>query len=271
MPTAHESPLGTKVADHPVSYTERDSVLYALALGFGSDLAETRELPFVLDGAQKTLPTMASILDETPPGLSARRAGFALELYRPLPPAAELLASRRVIAARERPGETELVLRTETRMARDDTALFALDGIVLTEGGRAAGAPGAAGLAPHPIPGRRPDLSCEIGTRPEQALLFRLAASPTQPPAAPGPRAFDPFLDGRCACGIACRAILRTICDYDYTLIRGFAARYAAPMAAGETVRTDMWQERNVVSFRCSAAGGDRRVLLDHGYCLLAA
>lgn len=270
MPNDHESLLTTEVADQPVTYTERDGMLYALALGFGSGLGERRELSYVLDGAAapKTLPTLASTLADQPRSAAFRCAGFLLELYRPLPPVAKLLASRRVLAVREAGGETEIVLRSEVRIARDDTALYTLDRIVLAGGAPPAGAALGAVPEPHLLPGRRPDLSCDLDTRPEQALLFRLAGRDSDAEAEPG--TFEPMLDGRFVYGIACRAILRTICDYDYTLIRSFDARCLAPVAAGETVTTEMWQERNVVSFRCCATR-DRRVLLDHGRCLLAA
>lgn len=79
-----------------------------------------------------------------------------------------------------------------------------------------------------------------------------------------------PTLQARCTAGIACRAILKTICDYDYTLIRSFDVRFAGTAYPGETLVTDMWQDRNVVSFRCSVR--ERGVVvLDNGRCTLAA
>jgi len=78
-----------------------------------------------------------------------------------------------------------------------------------------------------------------------------------------------PILHGLCTYGIACHAILKTICDYDYTLIAGFDARFSAPVLPGDTIRTDMWQDGNIVSFRCTAKERDV-IVMRNGQCTLA-
>jgi acyl dehydratase len=123
------------------------------------------------------------------------------------------------------------------------------------------------------MPKRGPDLSCDLPTRPNQALLFRLSgdrnplhADPDTAKAA----GFDaPIMHGRCTSGIACHAILKTICDYDFTLITGFDVRYSAPVYPGDIITTDMWQDRNVVSFRCRVKERDV-VVINNGKCTLA-
>ncbi|MDH3983971.1 MAG: MaoC/PaaZ C-terminal domain-containing protein, partial [Gammaproteobacteria bacterium] len=78
-----------------------------------------------------------------------------------------------------------------------------------------------------------------------------------------------PILHGLCTFGVACKAVLQTICDYDYTLVREFDARFSAPVLPGDTITTDMWQEGNVVSFACSVK--ERGVVvLRNGKCTLA-
>ena len=77
-----------------------------------------------------------------------------------------------------------------------------------------------------------------------------------------------PLLQARCTAGLACRAILKTICDYDYTLIKSFDVHFTGAVYPGETLTTDMWQERNVVSFRCTVRERDA-VVLDNGKCTL--
>ena len=71
-----------------------------------------------------------------------------------------------------------------------------------------------------------------------------------------------------CSYGIACRAVLRTICDYDYTLIESFDARFSAPVLPGDVTMTDMWQDGNIVSFRCSVKARDQ-IVLRNGKCTL--
>ena len=122
------------------------------------------------------------------------------------------------------------------------------------------------------MPDREPDLVCDLRTRPNQPFLFRLVDSMSpihvDTDAARGAGFERPVMSGRFVLGVACRAILRTICDYDFTLIRGVEARFTAPMFPGDMIRTEMWQDRNIVSFRCIEP--DRNVVLvDNGKCTL--
>jgi acyl dehydratase len=116
-------------------------------------------------------------------------------------------------------------------------------------------------------------MSCDISTRKGQALLFRLTGDRNPLHADPDEATksgFDvPILHGMCSYGIACRAILQTICDYDFTLIKGFDARFTAPVFPGDTITTDMWQDGNIVSFRCTVKDRDI-IVLRNGKCTLS-
>jgi acyl dehydratase len=270
--------------DQPVSYTDRDAMLYALGVGFCSTSGDTKELPYAFESpALKTVPTFASML---PPGdfladsggnaAQVLLAGLRLELYRPLPAAADLMVNRRMLAVDDK-GAVQgamIVVQSEVRMAKDDTALFTLESTLIARSDGGIGGPRGMPPERHTLPTRDPDLSCASATRPDQALLFRLSgdrnplhADPEAARKAGFPR---PLLHGRCTYGIACRAILNTICDYDHTLITGFEARFCAPVYPGDTLTTDMWQDRNIVSFRCSVKARNS-VVLSNGKCTLAA
>jgi acyl dehydratase len=284
MPLDYESLLATSVEDEPVSYADRDAMLYALGVGFLSSPGDTKELPYVFESpALKTVPTFASVL---PPGdflagsgWNAARvllAGLRLDLYRPLPAAAALLVSRRVVAVHDKGSEqgAMIVIQAEVRLAKDDTALFTLDSTVIAWADGGTGGPRDPLPEQHTLPVRDPDLSYTSATRPDQALLFRLSggrkalhADPEAAREAGFPR---PLLHGRCTYGIACRAILNTICDYDHTLVTGFDARFSAPVYPGDILTTDMWQDRNIVSFRCSVMARNS-IVLSNGKCTLAA
>jgi acyl dehydratase len=109
--------------------------------------------------------------------------------------------------------------------------------------------------------------------RPDQALIYRLSGDRNPlhvDPQVAGAAGFDkPILHGLCTYGIACRAILKTICDYDFTLITGFDARFSAPVMPGDLLTTEMWQERNVVSFRCTVKARDV-IVIKNGKCTLS-
>lgn len=275
--------MGSSVEDQPLSYSERDSMLYALGIGFCGSGADEKELPYVYEEpALKTVPTMASMLLPghflPGKGWNAREALLGeqhLELYRPLPASAELLANRRVVDVYARDSRhAMIVIQSDVRMARDDTALFTLGSTLIAKGDAGNGGGQGTGPEPHALPQREPDLTCASPTRDDQALLFRLSGD-RNPLHADPQRARQagfrrPLLHGRCTYGIACRAILKTICDYDHTLITGFNARFMAPAFPGETLTTEMWQDRNVVSFRCSVKARNS-IVLGHGKCTLAA
>ncbi|HZD52235.1 MAG TPA: MaoC/PaaZ C-terminal domain-containing protein [Woeseiaceae bacterium] len=282
MPIDYDALKAVAIEDQPVRYTDRDALLYAVAIGFGGDPVDRKELAYVYERPSlKTVPTFASVL--LPDDFLAEcgwddrhvvHGSQRLELYRPLPPAADLLVNRRVVAAFDRGAGkgSRIIVQSEARMARDDAALFSLGStLVAKEGGGVGGAFGDA-PAPHALPGREPDLSCDLNARADQPLLFRISggrgAVHVDPEAARAAGFERPILQARCIAGLACRAILETICDYDHTLIAGFDVRYSGVVYPGETLTTDMWQERNVVSFRCFVRSRGT-VVLDNGKCTL--
>ena len=266
-------------------YGDTETMLYAQSIGFGRDPLEPRELEYVYEQGQplKTVPTMATVLvpDMIPPDLGwdysqVLHAEQRLQLHRPLPPAAELLIHKRIVDVIDR-GEARgavFIVEAQAWLARSDTALFTVSSTIVARGDGGFGGPAGRIPAPHRVPRREPDLSCSMRTRPDQALLFRLNGDRNPLHADPGTArraGFPaPILHGLCSYGIACHAILETICDFDYTLITGFDARFSSPVVPGDTLRTDMWQDGNIVSFQCSVPERDT-VVIRNGKCTLAA
>lgn len=285
MPLDYDSLMSTVETDLPFSYTDTESMLYALSIGMGRDPLNTRELPYVYEQGETmmTVPTLATVLvpEMFPVGLGwdysqILHSEQRLRLYRPLPPAADLLVNKRVVDAFDRGPKLGalILLEAEARMASDDTVLFTMGCSIVARGDGGFGGPRGKGIPPHRPPRREPDLSCDIETRTDQPLLYRLTGD-RNPLHADPVRArnvgFDrPILHGLCTFGIACKAILQTICDYDYTLIREFDARFSAPVMPGDTITTDMWQDGNVISFTCSVKERDA-VVLRNGKCTLVA
>ncbi|MDH5455854.1 MAG: MaoC/PaaZ C-terminal domain-containing protein [Gammaproteobacteria bacterium] len=271
-------------SDLPFSYTDADSMLYALAVGMGQDPLDTRELPYVYEQGAilKTLPTLATVLvpEMFPVGLGwdysqILHSEQRLRLYRPLPPAADLLINKRVVDAFDRGPKLGalILLEAEGRLASDDTAIFNMGCSIIARGDGGFGGPRGRGIPPHRAPHREPDLSCDIATRSDQALLYRLTGDRNPLHADPArARAVGfnrPILHGLCTFGVACKAVLQTICDYDHTLIEEFDARFSAPVLPGDTITTDMWQDGNVISFSCSVKARNETVLRN-GKCTLA-
>lgn len=284
MALNYDQLMASSVNDLPLSYRDTQTMLYAQSIGFGQDPLDRKELPFVYEQGSplRTVPSMASVLvpDMFPPDLGwdftqVLHAEQRLTLHRALPARADLLVNKRVVEAFDRGPNRGAMLLFEAsgRLAKDDTAVFSLGMTVIARGDGGFGGRAGSGPAPHRAPRRPPDLACALPTRIDQALLFRLNGdrNPLHADPATARRAgFDvPILHGLCTYGIACRAILRTICEYDETLIREFDARFSAPVMPGDTIRTDMWQDGPVVSFQCSAVERDV-VVLRNGKCVLA-
>lgn len=284
MPLDYDQLMASAVEDLPLRYRDTQTMLYAQTVGFGWDPLDPKELPFVYEqgAGLRSVPTMASVLvpDMFPPDLGwdfdqVLHAEQRLQIHRALPVSADLLVTKRVTDAFDRGPRRGAMLLFEAvgRMAADDTVVFTMGTTVIARGDGGFGGKPGSGPAPHRAPRRDPDMSCESRTRIDQALLFRLNGDRNPLHADPGVAAragFDrPILHGLCTYGIACRAIMKTILDYDDTLIREFDARFSAPVIPGDTIRTDMWQDGNIVSFRCTAVERDV-IVLRNGKCTLA-
>ncbi len=283
MALNYEELMARSEFDIPLSYSDIDTMLYALCIGMGRDPLHEKELPYVYEqgGEPSTVPTLATVLvpDMFPQDLGwdysqVLHSEQRMQLYRPLPAAADLLINKRVVDAFDR-GPTRgalILLEAEGRLASDDTVLFTLGSTIVARGDGGFGGPSGKGPVPHRAPRREPDLSCDITTRSDQALFYRLTGDRNPlhaDPAAAGAVGFErPILHGLCTFGVACKAVLQTICDYDYTLIEAFDGRFSSPVLPGDTITTDMWQDGNVVSFQCTAS--ERGVVvLRNGKCTL--
>jgi acyl dehydratase len=120
------------------------------------------------------------------------------------------------------------------------------------------------------IPDTPPDKVCDLPTYPNAGLLYRLAALDYNPlhsdPAFARRAGFDrPILHGRCTYAIACHAILREVCGYDPGRLRSMRARFSAPVYPGETIRTEMWVDGRIVTFRSTIPARGGVVVLDNG------
>jgi acyl dehydratase len=137
-------------------------------------------------------------------------------------------------------------------------------GVCRREGG--FGGPTGPTRAPHPLPDREPDLSCELPTLRQAALIYRLSGdyNPLHAdPAVAAAAGFDrPILHGLCTYGVAGHAVLKTLCGYDASRLRRFDMRFSAPVYPGETIRTEIWEEgAGRASFRARVLERDVVVL----------
>jgi acyl dehydratase len=264
------------------SYTDRETMLYAIGIGMGRDPYDENELPFVFEkGELKTVPSLATVLTRVP---LLKDCGYdyskvvhgeqRLTLHRPLPPEGELIADARVTEAYDKgPGRGAVIYtEVEVRSALDDQPMFTLGSTTFARGDGGFGGPSGSGPEPHLVPDRKPDLSLSLETRKDQALLYRLSGDRNPLHADPelAKRAGFPvpILHGLCTYGTACRAVLQAVCNYDARKITGLDVRFSAPVYPGEHIVTDMWVDGRTVSFRSRVPERDVAVI-NNGKCTL--
>jgi acyl dehydratase len=271
--------VAMKSEPHRFSYTDRDAMLYALSVGFGT---RAEDLPFVYERpVLRTVPSMAVVLASTgllmQTGVNMTKVlhgAQSLTLHRPLPASAEIVAESRVLEAFDRGTEKGAVLQIETvaRSVDDDAPLFTFMMTIVARGDGGFGGSSAAPPKPHLLPDREADREVSLQTRDDQALLYRLNGdrNPLHADPAFAARAgfARPILHGLCSYGIACRAVIATACNYDGDRIKRFDARFSAPAYPGDTLATDLWIDGDVVSFRVRAVER-KTTVIDNGLCLL--
>lgn len=283
MPIEYEHLMSLRTRGERASYTDRDTLLYALGVGLGRDPANRDELPFLMRrAAQKVIPSFASTLAATTLldgcGWHAEEVTLfaeSLTLLRPLDESGSLLLDSEVVAVFDKGSESGALVATESRARRERDAqpVFTVRRTWLAAADGGFGGPRLP-ESPARLPARPPDLVQTDDTRPNQGILFGLCAERQVPsfqavglpiPGSPGAP-----LHALCLQGVACHAILRIICEYDHTLIQSFSATFTGVAFPGETLDTEIWQDANVVGFRLRSRERDA-IVLDQGRCVLHA
>jgi acyl dehydratase len=265
------------------SYTDKDVLLYNLAIGMGRDPLDEMELPFIFEVPELRVVPTAGIIIGHGGGSLYDNVGIdwtgvvhgeqRLTMHRPLPPAAELTGSTWVSEIVDKGPEKGalLITTTECRLAGGEP-VYTTESVIFARRNGGFGGPREQSKTPHVLPEREPDLVHVTQTRPDQAALYRLTGDRTHlhidPKFAARAGFPRPILHGLCSYGIACRALLASVCDYDPARIRQFDVRFSAPVFPGETIETDIWREGETVSFRCRVAEREA-VVLNNGLCLL--
>jgi len=276
--------LALQLPDHECAWTRRECQLYALATGFGQDPVDERELRYVYEGPGFVVsPTAAITLYYDDRWMRESGMNLAMSLHgeqrnvfhRPIPPDGRARVSTRITDIFDKGPDRGLVVVCE-QVLRDATSGEPIATNLITNFARADGGIGfSTGPAPkpHALPQRPPDAIVEGRTRPEQALLYRLCgdlnplhADPVTAQAAGFSR---PILHGMCTYGFAARAILGVACDHEPARLREIGARISAPVYPGDVLRTEIWIDGTIASFRTTVPGRDGIVVLNNGRAMV--
>ncbi len=247
-----------------VSYTDAQAMHYALAVGLGAQ-AESEDLPFVYETAQRVVPAMATMLafDDgwlEPGGIILKHVvhgALDLRFHAPLAPCGVAEAVTRLTGFGDKGEGRGGLVYQETVLRQGGVDCTTVLSTMFVRG--AGGFGGDSGMAPEAVPAPlgEADLVTDVRTAPNQALLFRLLGDRNplhaDPAVAKGVGFAGPILHGACTFGIACAEALRRFCDRDPTRMTRLAARFAGPLYPGETLRFSFWRSPAGVLFRAEA------------------
>lgn len=271
--------VGWTSEEHRSAWTSKDCLLYALGVGAGMTDPVGAELEFTTENtagvAQRVLPTFPVVV---PGGSGAHTAAGDIDhtmvvhgeqsviLHRPLPVEGSVRAVTTITGIYDK--GSGAVVATETTATDEGTGMAAWTtrSAIFVRG--AGGFGGERGPAwPVTLPERAADHTVVYGTRPDQALLYRLNGdrnplhSDRSFAAAGG---FErPILHGLCTYGFTGRALLHTLCGSDPDRFGSMEARFSKPVLPGEPLTVEIWEGGDgEATFRTSTPAG---VVVDRG------
>jgi acyl dehydratase len=278
VPIYYPDILEQKTEPTTFTYGDKDVMLYALGIGLGRDPLDETELKFVYEKDLKVVPTAVTVLAAAGRGGGGRggrgyapvaRPGYRqsqinylmvvhgeqkVELHKPLPTSGTFATETRTVGAFDKGKDKGAVVINETTWRDEKGEVIAtLTGSTFARGDGGFGGPSEGQPQPHEVPKRAPDVSVDIETQPDQALIYRLNGDRnplhSDPESAKRSGFPRPILHGLCTYGITCRAVLQAITDWDPDQILSHQARFSAPVFPGDTITVDLWRDGKVVSF----------------------
>lgn len=266
--------------------SRRDAVLYALSLGLGADPEHAGQLRFAheLGGGPQVLPSMAFAIGW--PGLwftdpasgidsaAVVNGGQRMVLHAQIPLETPLAAHNRITGVSDKgPGRGALVhLSRELANAATGAPVATVFSTLFCRNDGGCGSIGEPPAPPAAAPARTPDISINMATSTQAALLYRLNgdlhplhADPITARAAGFER---PILHGLATLGVAGHALLAALCDYQPERLGGMGARFTAPVYPGDTISLEIWRDAQSVSF-CGWVRSRNARVLDGGTATL--
>jgi acyl dehydratase len=240
------------------TYSEKDAMLYALSVGAAEHIADGTGFEFVSETrGLRCLPSFSVILGH--PGFWVREPGTTIDwrrnvhaeegftLLRPLPPSGTIVSRTEIVDIVDKgAGKGALMYTRKTiTLAASGDVLALCDRVQFLRGDGGYDGPSGPPRPAVPDPSSPPDHVQRIAVRDEQAFLYRLNGDPNplhvEPELAKAGGFDRPILHGLCTFGMAATAVLFTLADGNPEGMRGFRARFTAPVFPGETLRIEIW------------------------------
>lgn len=266
------------------SYTQRDTILYALGIGVGSEPADPLHLRFVYENGLLSLPTFATALAsptawmwEPGNGIDGQQLvalSHELEIFHELPTAGTVTSQVRVTNVFDRGREKGALIHWERSLtdAVSGKLLSRLSARALARGNGGFGGAAPPARAVEHIPDRQPDFHEMWNTTKAQALIYRLSGDDNllhvDPVVAQGAGFERPILHGLCSLGAVAFLIVKIACAGEPSRLRCISTRYAGIAYPGEALVIELWQEEDGWVFRCKSYERNR-VVLDGGIAVV--
>lgn len=271
-----------KIPSIEQSYDQRDVILYALSLGYGSDPVDPKQISFVYEKELQTLPSMALVLATPGSWLRDPATGVDqskvvhgeqwLTLHKPLPTQGRVRSTSRVIGIADKGPKSGAVIYVERLLSdSSDGSLYAasIASLIARGHGGFGGFPSVPSIV-H-LPGYRPITSgdqvvnCHVHTHPAQALVFRLNGDYNplhSDPAVAAAAGFSrPILHGLCTLGLIEKSVVQGFCDYETEFLSGLQIRFAGFFYPGETLRIRMHRNDDTVFFEARVVEREEKLI----------
>lgn len=244
--------VGTKFEPVQISWTQKDTMLYAL--GVGSKPAD--ELDFIYEGkGPLVLPTYAVI-----PGMRAMgnlrhavklqlqrllHGEQAIELIRPIPANADITLHSEITEIWDK-GKAGVIGVAATAEDADGPMFKSFSSLFYIGGGGFGGESGPSTKDRNAPPDRAPDIVIEYPTLAEQGAIYRLSGDSVPlhiDPEFASAAGYDrPFMHGLCTYGFVGRAALASLCDGDPARFKSMTGRFADRVQFEDTIVTKIWK-----------------------------
>lgn len=277
MAINHDHLLNYPIPEIRQSIRWQDTALYNFSIGLGQDPMDQAQLDFLYEARLKAMPSMAVVLGY--PGFWIRNPDTGVDwtqvlhgeqsiiLHKPLPAEGEIIGRSRITSIVDRGAGKGAMLYNERVVtdAKTGEKLATLEGTTFARGDGGFGGPSGPIKKPHAEPDRAPDLSVDLATRPEQAIVYRLNGDHNplhiDPEVAAKAGFKQPILHGLCTFGVVCHALMKALCGYDPARFGRMDLRFSSPVYPGETIRTEIWHEEGGAAFRARVVERDKVVV----------
>lgn len=268
------------------TYSRKDSILYALGLGYGSEPTDPAQLAFVYEDNLRIVPSMCCVLAH--PGMWVRDPALGIdwlkvlhgeqsfEIHKPIPPEGTVVGSYANVAVEDKGAGKGAILH-QIKKLNDKASgqlLATVRSVLFMRGDGGCGGFGEVPEPARPLPESAPSSTCEIATLAQSALIYRLSGDynpiHADPKAATKAGFEAPILHGLCTFGVATRALLSTFANDAPERMKSLSVRFSRPVFPGETIKTEFFGTGNEVRFRSRVVERDL-VVLDRGSAVFAS